>query len=284
MCIWLVLIGALLRAPAHAQTVEVSGGSGLANGSGDGTFASTYSPPFPFVEHTGRASQRLILQREPAPLLWAAVTWFGSPHVGLEGRVDYRRPGLRGVNGPYAVTLTYVARQPPDFVARQYAYETVTAWPDTEGHAGQVTATANVVVRLGDPGRTTLRLLAGGGITNLRGRVEPLGFTTFNLGGHSVLFPDEHRLSARYGPSTAIGVSGGTEMHVPIGRHAALVVGWRIFVPRLMTLAVTVDGLATSDQGINQLQFDEVQRTLAPPPIQWRPFTSDLTAGLAVRF
>ena len=284
MCVWLVLIGVSWSVPARAQSVEVAGGSGLANGSGDGTFASTYSPPFPFVEHTGRATQQLILQREPAPLLWAAVTWFGSPKVGLEGRVDYRRPGLRGVNGPYAVTLTYVARQPPDFVARQYAYETITAWPNTEGHAGQVTATANVVVRLGDPGRTTLRLLVGGGVTNLRGRMEPLGFTTFTLGGHSVLFPDEHRLSARYGPSTAIGLSGGTEMHVPIGRHAAIVLGWRIFVPRTMTLAVTVDGLAASDQGINQLQFDEVQGTLAPAPVQWRPFTSDVTAGIAVRF
>ena len=47
---------------------------------------------------------------------------------------------------------------------------------------------------------------------------------------------------------------------------------------------MTVDGLAASDQGINQLQFDDVQRTLAPSPVRWRPVTSDLTAGIAVRF
>ena len=129
VCVWLVLIVASWGAPARAQSVEVAGGSGLAGGSGDGAFASTYSPPFPFVEHTGRASQQLTLQRDAGPLLWASVTWFGGPNVGLEGRVDYRRPGLHGANGPYAVTLTYTASQPPDFEPRQYSYESTTAWP-----------------------------------------------------------------------------------------------------------------------------------------------------------
>ena len=88
----------------------------------------------------------------------------------------------------------------------------------------------------------------------------------------------------RYGPSTAVGLAAGAELHVPAGTHAALVVGWRLFVPRLMELAVTADGLAASDQSINTLDFSEVSRTLAPAPVQWRPLTSDLTAGIAVRF
>jgi hypothetical protein len=283
---WLtcVMLAGAWCAPARAQTVEVAAGSGLASGWGDGAFASTYAPPFPFVEHTGRASQLVVLQRDAAAVLWTSLTWFGGPRVGLEGRVDYRRPGLHGVNGPHAVTLTYTARRPPDFVPRQYSYESVTPWPDTEGHAGQLTATASVVVRVGAPSRASLRLLGGGGVTSLRGRMEPVGYTTFTLGGHSVLFADEHRLSMRYGPSAALGLSAGAELHVPTGKHAAIVVGWRLFVPRLMELAVTADGLAASDQGINPLQFDDVQRTLAPSPIQWRPVTSDLTAGVAVRF
>ena len=283
-CVWLLLIGAVWAAPAQAQTVEVAGGSGLATGSGDGAFTSTYEPPFPFVEHRGRASQRLVLQRDAAPLLWASLTWFGSPHVGVEGRVDYRRAGLHGANTPYAVTMTYIARQPPDNEPREYSYERVTPWPDTDGHAGQLNATASVVVRVGEPRRANLRLLAGGGVTDVRGRLEPIGYTTFGLGGHSVLFTDEHHLSARYGSSTAPGLSAGAELHLPVGNHLAIVAGWRLFVPRLMELAVTVDGLAASDEGIEQLEWDDVQRTLAPGPVQWRPITSDVTAGFAVRF
>lgn len=278
-----VLLGTW-HVPARAQNVEVAGGSGLAGGPGDGAFTSTYEPPFRFFEHRGQASQRLVLQREAAPLLWASLTWFGIPHVGVESRVDYRRPGLHGPNDPYAVTMTYIARQPPDYEPRPYSYERVTAWPDTDGHASQITATASVVVRVGEPRRANLRVLAGGGVTNMRGRLEPIGYTTFNLGGHSVLLTDEHHLSARYGGSTAIGLSAGAEVHIPVGSRLAIVAGWRLFVPRLMELAVTVDGLAASDEGIEQVQWDQVQRTLAPAPVQWRPITSDITAGFAVRF
>ena len=283
---WLVVVVLLgtWHVPAQAQNVEVAGGSGLAGGSGDGSFTSNYDPPFRLAEHRGRASQRLLLRREAAPLLWASLTWFGSPHVGVEGRVNYRRSGLHGANGPYAVTMTYSARQPPDHEPRPYSYERVTPWPESEGHASQMTATASVVVRVGDAGRASLRVLAGGGVTNMRGRVEPLGYTTFILGGHSVLFTDEHHLSARYGGSTALGLSGGAEVHIPVGSRLAIVAGWRLFVPRLMTLPVTVDGLAATDEGIEQLQWDDVQRTVAPTPLQWRPITSDITAGFAVRF
>lgn len=282
--LWMVLVCALSSAPAQAQTIEVASGSGLASGSSSGTFDSRYAPSFPFVEHTGLAAQRLVVQRDGAPLMWASLTWFPGAHVGLESRVDYRRTGLHGANGPYTVSLTYSARQPPDFVARQYSYDSSADWPATAGHAGQLTATAAMVLRVGPPTRTTLRLMAGGGLTSLRGRFEPVGYSTFSLGGHSVLFPDEHRLSMRLGSATTIGFTTGAELHVPMGGHAAAVVGWRLFIPRQMQLAVTADGLAASDQGINLLQWDDVQRTLAPSPIRWRPVTSDVAAGVAVRF
>ncbi len=283
---WLrcVILAGVWCAPVQAQTVEVAGGSGLASGWGDGAFASSYAPPFPFVEHTALATQELVAQRDSAPAMWASLTWFSGAHLGLEGRVDYRRTGLHGANGPYVVSLTYIARQPPDFIARQYSYDSTTDWPDTSGHVGQLNATAALVFRVGAPKGPTLRLLAGGGLTSVQGRFEPVGYSTFSLGGHSVLVADEHRLSMRVGSATTIGLATGAEFHVPVGGHAALVLGWRIFVPRQMELAVTADGLAASDQGINPLQFDDVQRTLAPSPIQWRPVTSDLTAGVAVRF
>lgn len=279
-----VLLLALWGAPVSAQGVEVAGGSGLAGGSGAGTFDSSYSPPFPFVDHSGTATQQITLERDVAPLMWASLTWFASAHVGIEGRVDYRQSDLHGDNGPYAVTMTYTARLPPDFIAREYTFDTSTEWPDTSGHAGQLTASGALVLRVGEPSRTTLRLIAGGGVTNLRGRFEPVAYTTFALGGHSVLFPDEHRLSMRFGSTTAFGLATGADLHVPVGGHAAIVLGWRLFVPREMDMAVTVDGLAASDSAINELQLDEVQRTLAPSPIRWRPVTTDLTAGLSVRF
>jgi len=283
---WLtcLMLVAAWRAPVKAQTVEVAGGSGLSSGKGEGSFASSYSPPFPFVEHTSLASQEVTAERDGAPVMWASLTWFPAAHVGVEGRVDYRRSGLHGANGPYVVSMTYIARQPPDFIAREYAYDSSADWPETSGHTGQLNATAAVVLRVGAPKGPTLRLLAGGGLTSVRGRFEPVGYSTFSLGGHSVLFADEHRLSMRLGSATTIGLATGAELHVPVGGHAALVLGWRLFVPRQMELEVTADGLAASDQGINSVELEEVQRTLAPSPLRWRPVTSDFVAGVAVRF
>lgn len=91
----------------------------------------------------------------------------------------------------------------------------------------------------------------------MRGRVEPIGYTTFSRGGHGVLFTDEHHLSARYGGSTAFGLSARAQVHMPVGSRLAIVAGWRLFVPQLMALAVTVGGLAASDEGIEQLQWDD---------------------------
>jgi hypothetical protein len=285
--LWLVFVmlaGVSWSTPAQAQTVEVAGGAGLAIGSSDGTFDSRYAPPFPFVEHTSLATQRLVLQRDGAPVLWASLTWFPAAHVGLEGRVDYRRTDLHGVNGLYIVSVRYIASQPPDFVPREYSLDSSSDWSDTTGHAGQLTATAALVLRVGKPTRTTLRLMGGGGLTTVRGRFEPVGHTTFGLGGHSVLVADDHRLSMRFGSTTAIGVAAGAEVHLPMGGHAAAVVGWRLLIPRQMDLPVVADGLAAANMGINVLQFDDVQRTLAPSPIHWRPVTSDVTLGIAVRF
>jgi hypothetical protein len=280
----LVLVGLARGASAQAQTIEAAGGSGLAGGSGDGTFDSRYAPPFPFVEHTGLATQRLVLQRDRAALLWASLTWLPGSHVGVEGRVDYRRASVHGINGPYTISLRYVASQPPDFVPRQYSFDSSADWPETTGHVGQLTATAALVLRMGAPTRTTVRLMVGGGVTTLQGRFEPVGYSTFGLGGHSVLFADDHRLSVRFGSATAFGVAAGAELHAPMGGHAAGVVGWRLFIPRPLDLDVTVDGLAASDTGINALKLDDAQRTLAPPPVRWRPLTSDVTLGIAVRF
>jgi len=152
------------------------------------------------------------------------------------------------------------------------------------GHLGQVTATGAVVFRIGDPRRATLRLVGGGGITSVRGRLEPLGLTTFGLGGHAVLFSGERRLSARIEPATAIGATGGADLAVALGTRAGLVGGWRLFMPRRFTADVRIDGFASSDEGFPEITPQEANAALDPAPLSIRPVTSSLYAGLQLRF
>lgn len=282
-----VVLGAAcvgMTSPARAQHVEIAGGAGWSTAPRETTWSSRYEPPFPFVTHEGEATQDLIVAPDAAPVAWASLAWFPGRHVGIEARADYRRFELRGTNGPYMVRMRYESRQPPDYIVREHLYERTDPWPDTSGHLGQFTATGALVLRAGDPDGATLRAIAGGGVTSIRGRLAPIGYTEFVLGGHSVLFPGERRLSARVEPSTTTGLVGGVEIALPAGRHAALVAGWRLFVPKRLDAPVRIDGFAESDEGFPEITLTEVQEALSPAPLSIRPVTSDLVAGIQIRF
>jgi hypothetical protein len=270
---------------AAAGQIELSGGTGLSTFPRETTYESRYEPPFGPVERTGVAMQVLTIDPDRAALVWASLGWFPARHLGFEGRVDFRRPRLSGLSGAYQVSLRYVTRQPPDYTPREFAYEREQEWPETSGHLGQLTATGAVVLRAGNPGGTTVRLLAGAGITSVSGRLEPIGFSSFALGGHGVLFPEERMASARIVLTTTAGVAAGAEFAVPLGGPVALVAGWRLFVPRRLDADIRVDGFAAADPGgLREVTFDTIQESLAPGSLGIRPVTSDFTAGLQIRF
>ena len=60
--------------------------------------------------------------------------------------------------------------------------------------------------------------MASGGLAWVRvsGEAEPLGFTTFWLGGHSVLFSEDVRLRASLGPATSVGGYLGAALGVDL--------------------------------------------------------------------
>ena len=279
------LIGAVSAPALAAGQIELSAGTGLSTLPRETTYESRYEPPFGLVERSGVAAQVLTIDPDRAALVWASLGWFPARHLGIEGRVDYRRSSLSGANSAYQVSLRYVTRQPPDYIPREAVYDRVQEWPDTSGHVGQLTAAGAVVLRAGNPGGGTARLLAGAGITSVSGRLEPLGFSSFALGGHGVLFPEERLVSARIARTTAAGVAAGAEFAVPLGGRVALVAGWRLFVPQRLQADIRVDGFAATDPGgLREVTFDAIQESLPPGRLSIRPVTSDLAAGLQIRF
>jgi hypothetical protein len=256
----------LLAVPVQAQqVVEIAFGSGIATGLEDATYESSYQPVLPNVEHTSLATQTLVLDPQRAPLFWAGVDWLPSPHSGFSARVDYRRLPFGGVNGPYDVSLTYVARQPPGFEPAEFTYERSTEWPETDSELRQLTTSVGVVVHAGRAGGAGARLFAGAGITNVRGTLGPLGYTSFLLGGHSVLFPEDTQVTADLESTTTIGLSLGAELHAPLGGRAALTAGVRYFLPQTMEIPVVPTGLVEgSPAPLREVTADELQRVLAP--------------------
>jgi hypothetical protein len=269
---------------AAAQQAELAGGTGVSLPLWDATFTSRYSPPLALVAHQSTASQDVVLDPDKTALVWVSLGWLSRRGIGIETHVDYRRASLRGVNGPYAVSLRYVSRPPPTSEPVPVFIDTSTDWPGTTGHVWQATATVSVTGRIGRADRTNLRLLLGGGVTRLGGRFEPIGYSTYRLGGHSVLVDEERRVSMHMTPAAAAGLSGGAELDMPLGRHAAFVAGWRLFLPTSVDVRVEADGFAASDQPFSDIDPVILQRTLAPVPVSVRPVTSDLLVGLRARF
>jgi hypothetical protein len=273
----------LLAAPAHAQQVEISFGSGIATAPDDATYDSRYEPLLPNVEHTSLATQTLLLDAQRAPLFWAGVDWLPSPHSGFAARVDYRRLPLHGLNSPYSVSLTYVSRPPPSGEPTEFTFDQSLDWPETDGELRQLTASVGVVAHAGRAEGAGVRFFGGVGVTNVRGTIAPLGYTSFVLGGHSVLFVEDARVTADLESTTKVGLSLGAELHAPLGGRVAFTAGIRYFLPQTMEVPVVATGLAEgSPEPLREITADELQRVLDPAPLTIRPTTLDITVGLRI--
>lgn len=270
--------------PALARQAEIAGGASLSAASPSSSFTSSYTPPFPFVEHSGTASQRLSLKPGRGVGFWGAFTWFANPHVGFEARAQYRRASLGGLNEPHHVSLTYTARQPPDYVARQYSFDTSTDWPETEGRATVIAFTGALVARAGDPRRLQLRVSGGAGIAALSAVFQPVALTAYRLGGHSVLWADEYQLGIALARHWMFTGTGSMEVVRPVGPHAAVTGGVRLLVPWSVRAPTRVDRVLDTSGAITSITSADAQAALAPGPVTWRPWSVDLTVGLRLMF
>ncbi|MBI1875730.1 MAG: hypothetical protein HYS05_17830 [Acidobacteria bacterium] len=145
--------------------------------------------------------------------------------------------------------------QPPDFVPRQFRYERQTAWPATQGSLRQLEIGLGGVGRWQSSRGFGATGYAGLGYLRLSGETQSLAYTSFHLGGHSVLFPEQYRLSATLTPSSTWGLNAGGELDIPVASSLSVVVGYRAFVGRAARLSVRLDsilndrGQAAADRG-----------------------------------
>jgi hypothetical protein len=100
-------------------------------------------------------------------------------------------------------------------------------WPDTTGSLVQTTIGLNGAVRAGSARTVNVTVSGGLAVYRVSGATQPLGFTAFRLGGHSVLFSDEYRVGVSLGPETTVGFDIGAEVNLPVGRRSAVVIGYR---------------------------------------------------------
>jgi hypothetical protein len=218
-----------------------------------GDLVSAFSPPLLFgTDFTSQGGQTLVMDAGGGMGFQGGVNVFVSPNVGLQVLVDRASADLSGANDPYSVALTYVSR-PPNSPPVVVSTTQFVPWPGTSGSVVQTSAALNGVVRAGRTNQVNATMSGGLALVRLSGTVAPVGFTAFRLGGHSVLFSDEYRVATTLGPLTSIGFDVGAELNVPLGRVAAVLVGYRYFATPSVDVTVTPAAIANADQVVNEM-------------------------------
>lgn len=274
-CLIAIAIGGWSQ-PAAAQNTggalssarwEIWGGLNVVSAATGGELVSSYSPPVLFAsDFTSHGGQTLALESPRGIGFEGGINFFPTPHLGVQVLVNTASLDLGGANGPYAIDLTYVSRQPPDSTPQTFSVQYATPWPDTSGSVTQFTIAVNPVARLGRPNGLNATLSGGLSYYRLSGMAQSLGYTAFRLGGHSVLFSDEYHLSVSLEPANVIGFNAGGEVNLPLGPRMALVIGYRYLGGATTDVSVRLSDIVNADQVANRDTPENIARRLAPGP------------------
>lgn len=274
----------LIAMPAAAQSrLELFGVIPIPVTTVEGAFTSDYVPPLVNGGTTtsGRGGQTLQLNGG-RPLGWlAGANWLITPHAGVQAFVGRASHAIGGTNAPHRLQLTYMARQPPDYVEREYTYDRVFDSPDTAGNHAMWRVATNGLWRV-RRGSVDVTLSAGALFSRLQGSVDQVSYFEFRMGGHSTIFYEEAlarlRLSARW----HVGYNAGGELAIPVATRVAVVAGVRV-MSSPATSAVVAE-LLNADQMIFAIPLERVQEHIGTRPVRFSRWGGPaITLGVRVR-
>jgi hypothetical protein len=273
-----------LAAPALGQPrIEVLVAGALPVREAQGTFTSDYTPALVNggTATGGRAGQTLQIGAGRPRGFLLGVNWLITPRAGLQLTVDRASHAISGANAPNEVQLTYLTRQPPDYIEREYTYAQTTAWPDSRVAFTRWRMAASGLWRI--TGRRADLTLTGGVVfSRMQGHVDEASYLEFRLGGHSTIFYEEALARLRVDDTWRAGVNAGADLAIPLGRRVAVTAGVRLAASP-STIAITPE-ILNADRMIFEIPLERVQEHLGTHPIRMRQWdTPVLTVGVRLR-
>jgi hypothetical protein len=293
---WLALILSIVATTGtrRAMAQGSSGGPpiriewwGAVSGSAGGptaTLLSSYSPPLLFDgDFTSDASQTVNAKGGGLTVgLTAGMNVFPFKHVGLQVFFDRTSYRVSGANGRYDVNLQYVSRPPPNNLPEPVDIHESMPWPDSSGSLMQIAVAFNAVVRMRQSNRVAIEISGGPAVYRFTGDLQPIAYTAFHLGGHSVLFEDTYRLGGAFEPTHALGFNGGASVDVAIGRHAAITFGYRYFGGSDVDIMVNPTTILNPEEIAIQQSIADIASQLSLRPIRVSTGSSRFVAGFKI--
>lgn len=236
---------------------------------------SSYTNQYPLqLEYgggSGAASQVLRLNGNKNSGFNATLNYFLKKNFGVQILVDYFKSAIDGKNSPYDISLQYTAQQLPDYIPRQFNYERSLEWPDTEGYIKQLILSFNGIFRF----ITTNCMIAGfsGGISyfSFQGEASSLGYSTFWLGGQSVLFSEHSRLKFSLEPTRKIGFNAGLEMNMCLYENILFTVDFRYFYSPPSLSKIRLLEIVNKDEIIREKPIKEMEENMDLNPLKMGP-------------
>ena len=299
-------VGVLCPCLATAQPVERSaprlevwGAVSFFPNGPSATLTPSYSPPLLFDgEYTSSAVQSINVDGGLEIGFEVGANVFVTRRLGLQAFLHRASSDIASPSTPYNVDLQYTSRQPPDGQAQLVQIHQSTPWPTTTASLTELTMGVNGVLRIGLSGtgqvgrdgqvasqraRVGGTVSAGVSFNRIGGTVQPLGFTTFRLGGHSVLFQDDHRLEVSLEPAGSVGFNVGGDVDIAVGRYAAVVVGYRYVGSPDIEVQMRPKTVLNADQIVFQETIAEITQQYAVAPVRIGVSGSRIVAGLKFR-
>lgn len=274
----------LVAIPSAAQSrLELFGAIPIPATTVEGTFTSDYVPSLVNggTVVAGRGGQTLQVD-DGRPLGWlAGANWLITRHAGVQVFVGRASHAIGGTNVPHQLQLTYLARQPPDYLERQYTYDRELDSPDTAGTYAMWRVATNGLWRV-HRGGVDVTLSAGVLFSRLQGYVDQVSYFEFRLGGHSTLFYEEALARLRLSGGWHVGYNAGGEVAIPVTTRVAVIAGVRV-MSAPATSAVTAE-LLNADQMIFAIPLERVQAHIGTSPVRFSRWGGPtITLGVRVR-
>jgi hypothetical protein len=242
-------------------------------------YASTYSPPFQYVEHTSTATQTMPLDAGKGPGVLVGLERTLGRHVGLQLSADYGEADITGAPGQYDLSMRYTSRPPPQYEPVEVSLHRSEAQPGAEGRLKTLAVALDLVAwaDLGAHGR--LGISAGPAWLHTKGRAESLVYTAYHMGGHSTSFNQDYLVSFDF-PADALGLDMGGFAEVDLSRRVGLRLDVRYCWGPEQDADVTLREIVNADEVIWSAELADIQAGLAPAPVRVSP--SFFRAALAV--
>ena len=222
---------------------RVLGGASLASAGFATLYTSSYAPPLPGIPHQGSATQTLPLDASTGHGLQIGLERSLGAHVAIQLLGEYATSDLTGDPGHYDVRMVYTSRPPPSNEPVEVEAKRSEARPEATGELETWAVAVNLAAWLDAGPKARLGLSAGPAWIRTNGRAESLVYTTFSLGGHSVLFSEDQLVSFEF-PTSGPGLDVGAFLEADLGANVGLRVDARYFWAPERDAEVTLTGVA----------------------------------------